>query len=60
MIRALTLGATFFSGYTYSRTASCCGCLTSNQNVLIHATPIKKANTILYSFTLRRTTTEKQ
>jgi len=43
----------FFSDYSYSRTVTCCGYLTSNQKVLIHTTHIKKATAKLYSFTLK-------
>jgi len=39
---------------------ACCGCLISNQNVLIYTTNIKKVIAKLYSFALRRKITEKQ
>jgi len=31
-----------FGGYAYFRTVACCGYMSSNQNVLIYATHIKK------------------
>jgi len=48
-----------FSGCSYSRTAACCGHLTSNQKVLIYATHVKVIAK-LYSFALRSKTTDKQ
>jgi len=39
---------------------ACCGNLTSNQNVLIYTTDIKKRIARLYFFILRSKTTEKQ
>jgi len=49
-----------FSAYSYSRTVACCGYLTSNQQVLIYTTHIKKVIAKLYSFTLRSKITDKQ
>ena len=51
---SLRLSPIFFTGFTCSRTVACCGHLTSNQNVLIYTTHIKKVIAKLCSFTLRR------
>jgi len=56
----LTLSQIFFSGYSYSRTVACCGCLTSKQTALIYTTHIKKVTAKLHCFTLRSKITEKQ
>jgi len=49
-----------FSGYSHSRIVAYCGCLTSNQNVLICTKHIKKVIAKLYSHTLRSKITNKQ
>jgi len=50
----------FFTGFSYSRTVACCGYLTSNQQVLIYTTRIKKVIAKLYFFTLRSKITDKK
>ena len=56
---SLRLSPIFFTDFTYSRTAACCGYLTSNQKVLIYTTHIQKVIAKLYSFTLRSKITDK-
>jgi len=48
-----------FSGNSYFRTVARCGLMTSNQNVLIDTTHIKKVIPKLYSFTLKSKITDK-
>jgi len=60
--RGQPLSPKMFSGETYCspRTVACCGCLMSNQNVLIYTTHIKKVFAKLHSLTLRNKITEKE
>jgi len=44
----------------HSRAIACCGYLTSNQNVLIYTTHMKKLIARLYFFILRSKISEKQ
>jgi len=55
-----TVRPILFSGYSYYRTAACCGYLTSNQKLLIDTKHIKQVNVKLYSFTLTNKATDKQ
>jgi len=49
-----------FNAQTYSRAIACCRPLTSNQNVSIYTTHIKKVIVRLYFFILRSKIIEKQ
>jgi len=54
------LSPKIFNGKSYSRAIACCGHLTSNQNVLMYTTHIRKLIARLYFFILRSRITEKQ
>jgi len=59
-MRKRKISPKILSGESYSRANACCGYLTSNQNVLICATHIKKRIAKLYFFIVKSKMSEKQ
>jgi len=59
-LRSTTNKTENFQWLSFSGDIACCGYLTSNQNVLIYTTHIKKVPARLYFFVLRSEITETQ